>query len=147
MFVSEKLEVRTYAPLQVVDLTPDLSRLVSSMAIEKNLVDAVVTVYSKERASGLRVAHEDLELMSDALPLLKHSYANQPEMFEGEGLSERGLSFLANIFLQNSVSLPIVNRELALGASQSLLYYDLVGPRNVNLPVMLVPAVSYSTER
>ena len=103
------IEVPTQEGINIYNITPQVSAFLAETAIR----NGQVLVFSRHTTTGDRYLHNDLHLrpnIPDDEPMNAHSH-------------------LMAITLSTSEVIPVVEGQLALGTYQSILFFELDGPR------------------
>lgn len=139
---SQTLDIDTRENLEVVDITPQITRLIEASGIqngfaiiasrhtttalfvnefEERLVQDIKTFFEKLVPAENKYLHNDIHLR-DCPP-------EEPE---------NAHSHIISMLLSNSESIPVVDGSLTTGQWQSIMFVELDGPRNRTLQVQLI---------
>ncbi|MGK7907363.1 MAG: secondary thiamine-phosphate synthase enzyme YjbQ [Synechococcus sp.] len=136
------VEIETEAGIQLYNLTPHIQEL-----LEKSLVTSGhILVFSRHTTTALAVNEYEERLLEDiktylaklAPPddrYLHNDLHLRPNIPADE--PENAHSHLMAITLSNSEMIPIVDGKLALGTYQSVLLFELDGPRRRTVSVQI----------
>jgi secondary thiamine-phosphate synthase enzyme len=136
------LEVETEPGIQIYNLTARIQEFVQSTAIAQGQV----LVFSRHTTTALAINEDEPRLYED-LRVYLQKLAPEKEMAIGDKLHrywhndlhlrpnipadepENAHSHLMAVTLSTSEVIPIINGQLALGTYQSILLFELDGPR------------------
>jgi secondary thiamine-phosphate synthase enzyme len=131
----EALEVSTTEPLQFVDITDSVARLVRNLG----RWSGTVTVFSRHTTAAIRVQENEPLLLDDLRQLLlrlappdaAYGHNNFDRRTEHMHPDERpnGHSHCLHLLLGSSEHIPVVNGSLMLGEWQRVFLVELDGPR------------------
>jgi secondary thiamine-phosphate synthase enzyme len=132
--VSKLLEIDTEAGISIHNLTPDIENLVASTGIEHGQV----IVFARHTTTALAINENEERLLEDVKVHLRklapesEKYLHndlhlRPNIPDDEPMNAH--SHLMAMMLNTSEVIPIVNGKLALGTYQSVLLFELDGPR------------------
>jgi secondary thiamine-phosphate synthase enzyme len=126
------LEVRTTERVDIVDVTADVAD-----AVPDDIEDGICTVYVPHTTAGVIVNEREGRLLTDIENALER-LVPRDEGYEHDAIDDNADAHLRAILLGESVSVPIVGGDLALGTWQSILFVDGDGPRRRRLRVATV---------
>ncbi|USZ73458.1 secondary thiamine-phosphate synthase enzyme YjbQ [Natronosalvus halobius] len=129
-----ELEIQTTDRLDVVDVTS---------TVEDALSDAVesgtCTVFVPHTTAGVIVNENERRLLADLENALERLLP-RGDGYEHDAIDDNADAHLRATILGESVTVPIVEGELALGTWQSILFVDCDGPRRRRLRVTVLSA-------
>ncbi|UTF55472.1 secondary thiamine-phosphate synthase enzyme YjbQ [Natronosalvus rutilus] len=129
-----ELEIQTTDRLDVVDVTA---------TVEDALPDAVesgtCTVFVPHTTAGVIVNENERRLLADLEDTLEQLLP-RGDGYDHDAIDDNADAHLRAIILGESVTVPIVDGELALGTWQSILFVDYDGPRTRRLRVTALSA-------
>jgi len=133
---SGSISLNTRGNTDICDITKELERLVA----ESGLTSGTLTVFCPSSTSGLTTvefepgAVADLKRMFEELAPSGRDYAHNATWDDGNGHSHMRASLLGP-----SLSVPFVEKTLALGTWQQVVYLDFdIRPRRRELVVQMV---------
>ena len=133
---TRSISLRTRGFSDVHDLTPSVRQIVE----ESNIAEGIATTFVPGSTAGITTiefeegALEDLREAIERLIPQEREYAHNTRWGDGNGFSH-----IRAAILGPSVSIPIVNRELALGTWQQIVVIDFDNrPRSRNVIVTVV---------
>ncbi|MCX6035875.1 MAG: secondary thiamine-phosphate synthase enzyme YjbQ [Chloroflexi bacterium] len=133
---SGSISLNTRGNTDIRDITKELERLVA----ESGLTSGTLTVFCPSSTSGLTTvefepgAVADLKRMFEELAPSGRDYAHNATWDDGNGHSHMRASLLGP-----SLSVPFVEKTLALGTWQQVVYLDFdIRPRRRELVVQMV---------
>ncbi|MGK7912652.1 MAG: secondary thiamine-phosphate synthase enzyme YjbQ [Synechococcus sp.] len=134
--------IETEAGLQLHNLTPNIKKLLS----ESSIANGYVLVFSRHTTTALAVNEYEERLLADIKTYL-NKLAPQGDRYLHNDLHlrpnipddepENAHSHLMAITLSNSEMIPVVDGQLALGTYQSVLLFELDGPRRRTVSVQI----------
>ena len=139
--INEIIEIKTDQGINIYNVTP---------LIEKNLVatsikNGQIVVFSRHTTTALAINENEERLLEDVKVHLK-KLAPESEKYLHNDLHLRDVppdepmnahSHLMAMMLSTSEVIPIVDGKLALGTWQSVLFFELDGPRKRTLFVQI----------
>jgi secondary thiamine-phosphate synthase enzyme len=123
------LDVETTERIDIVDITSDVSESLPADAEE-----GVCTVFVQHTTAGVVVNEPESRLLSDINTCLDELIP--PEEYEHNAIDDNAESHLQAMLLGESVSVPVIDGELALGTWQSILFVECDGPRTRSVEVV-----------
>ena len=134
--------IETEADLQLYNLTPHIEALLA----ESSIANGHVLVFSRHTTTALAVNEYEERLLTDIKTYL-NKLAPKGDRYLHNDLHlrpnipadepENAHSHLMAITLSNSEMVPIVEGKLALGTYQSVLLFELDGPRHRTVSVQI----------
>lgn len=125
---SDRIELATTAPLQIVDITAALrERLAAS-----GLCNGLVTAFSRHTTARVNINESEAQLQRDMVTFLKRLVPRDGDYLHNlEPVDDRdnAHAHLLGLFIGASESIPVEGGALALGGWQSLFFVELDGPR------------------
>ncbi len=129
------LSIATVEPIQFVDLTDRINRLLADERVEHGQV----TVFSRHTTAAIKINEAEELLLEDFKNLLsrlcpQHHGYNHNDMSRRKppiAPDERpnGHSHCMHLLLSTSETIPVIDARLALGAWQRVFMVELDGPR------------------
>jgi secondary thiamine-phosphate synthase enzyme len=130
------IEVRTTELLDVLDVTSRVEQ-----AIPADLDRGVCTVFVRHTTAAVVVNEHERGLLTDVERTLER-LVPRGEGYEHDRIDDNADAHLRAMLLGESVSVPVVDGELALGTWQSVLFVECDGPRTRRLEVVVTAAAS-----
>lgn len=126
------IEVRTSERVDIVDVTAEVAAGLPS-ALEGGLC----TVYVPHTTAGVVVNERERGLLADLESALERLVPRE-DGYDHDAVDDNADAHLRATILGESVTVPVVDGELALGTWQSILFVDCDGPRRRRLRVTTV---------
>lgn len=123
-----RIELATTAPIQLIDITDQVRRFVTSSGIK----DGLVTVSCLHTTARINVNEREEKLERDMLTFLKRfvprdgDYLHNLDPVDGR---DNAHSHLIGLFMNSSETIPIAKGTMVLGEWQSVFFIELDGPR------------------
>ncbi|MDG5820543.1 secondary thiamine-phosphate synthase enzyme YjbQ [Natronococcus sp. A-GB7] len=127
-----QLDVQTNERVDIVDVTADVAD-----AIPTELEDGLCTAYVPHTTAGVIVNEHEDRLLSDIENALER-LVPRGEGYAHDAIDDNADAHLRATLLGESVTVPVVDGELALGTWQAILFVDCDGPRRRRLRVTTV---------
>ena len=133
-----RIELATTAPIQLIDITDQVRRFVTSSGIK----DGLVTVSCLHTTARINVNEREAQLERDMLTFLKRlvprdgDYLHNLDPVDGR---DNAHSHLIGLFMNSSETIPLAGGAMLLGEWQSIFFIELDGPRErrrIELQVM-----------
>lgn len=131
------IEIETAFGINIYNITPQIKDFI----VETGIKNGQVLVFSRHTTTALAINEDEVRLLEDIRVFLKklapetNRYLHNDLQFrivpENEPMNAH--SHLMSMMLNNSEVIPIVDSNLALGTWQSVLFFDLDGPRKRNV--------------
>ncbi|WP_254526098.1 secondary thiamine-phosphate synthase enzyme YjbQ [Natrinema caseinilyticum] len=126
------VEVRTSERVDIVDVTSDVAE-----TIPAETDDGICTVYVPHTTAGVIVNEHESRLLSDVERALERLVPRDEE-YGHNVVDDNADAHVRATLLGESVTVPIVDGDLALGTWQSILFVDCDGPRTRRLRISVV---------
>lgn len=127
------IEIETAAGINIYNITPQIKDFIAETGIK----NGQVLVFSRHTTTALAINEDEERLLADIKVFLKklapetdcylHNDLHLRIVPEDEPMNAH--SHLMAMMLNNSEIIPIVDSNLALGTWQSVLFFELDGPR------------------
>ena len=123
-----RIELATTAPIQLIDITDQVRRFVTSSGIK----DGLITVSCLHTTARINVNEREEKLERDMLTFLKRfvprdgDYLHNLDPVDGR---DNAHSHLIGLFMNSSETIPVANGAMVLGEWQSVFFIELDGPR------------------
>jgi secondary thiamine-phosphate synthase enzyme len=131
--INKLIEVETDSGINIYNITPEIEKLIASTAIN----NGQVLIFSRHTTTALAINENEERLLEDVKGFLKklapdserylHNDLHLRDVPEDEPMNAH--SHLMAMMLSTSEVVPIVDGLLALGTYQSVLFFELDGPR------------------
>jgi secondary thiamine-phosphate synthase enzyme len=126
------LSVKTDRPTQLVDVTPDVQRFVSSAKITSGLCH----LYVPHTTAGIMInEHADPDVATDVAGALDRLVPSNGPYLHGEGNSD---AHIKAVLTGTSLTIFIEDGKLVLGRWQGIFFCEFDGPRDRHLHVKIV---------
>ncbi len=131
--VKEVVNIKTSQRVEIVDITPDIEKIVQGCAVTKGLVN----VFSRHSTSAIIINENEQRLLRDIKNSLE-TLIPQNEDYAHNIIDNNADSHLRGVLMGGSQCIPLDKGKLELGTWQSIFFVELDGPRNrkVNLTVI-----------
>ena len=138
---NELLEIETAPGIEIYNITPQVIDILTATGIN----DGQVIVFSRHTTTALGINENEERLIED-LKVYLRKLAPESDKYLHNDLHLRDVppdepinahSHLIAMTLNNSEVIPIMNGKLALGTWQSVLFFELDGPRKRNVLVQV----------
>lgn len=139
--INEIVEVETEKGINIYNITPQIVKLIQANTIK----NGQVIVFSRHTTTALAINENEERLLEDVKVHLQ-KLAPDTEKYLHNDLHLRDVppdepmnahSHLMAMMLSTSEVIPIVDGQLALGTWQSILLFELDGPRKRNVFVQI----------
>ena len=127
------VELKTDSGIGIYNITPQIKDFLQSESIR----NGQILVFSRHTTTALAINEDEVRLLEDIKNYLRklapetvpylHNDLHLRDVPEDEPMNAH--SHLMAITLSSSEVIPIVDGKLALGAYQSVLFFELDGPR------------------
>lgn len=131
--IHKLIEVETDTGINIYNITPEIEKLIASTGIH----NGQVLVFSRHTTTALAINEDEERLLKDVKVFLRklapeserylHNDLHLRDVPEDEPMNAH--SHLMAMMLSTSEVVPIVDGKLALGTYQSVLFFELDGPR------------------
>ncbi len=131
--VNKLFEVETAQGINIYNVTSEIEKLIASTSI----TNGQVIVFSRHTTTALAINEDEQRLLEDTKVYLRklapeserylHNDLHLRDVPEDEPMNAH--SHLMAMTLSTSEVIPIVDGKLALGTYQSVLFFELDGPR------------------
>ena len=128
------LHVETTDRFDIVDVTAEVRD-----AIPADFEDGLCTVFVRHTTAGVVVNEHEQRLLGDIESYL-HDIVPREDGYAHDAIDDNADSHLRTLLLDESVSVPIRDGDLALGTWQSVLLIECDGPRTRSLSVTCTPS-------
>jgi secondary thiamine-phosphate synthase enzyme len=132
--INKLIEVETTAGINIHNLTPQIEALVSSTSIQ----NGQVLVFSRHTTTALAINEYEERLLADLKAFLQKIAPESDRYLHNDLHLRKNIppdepmnahSHLMAMMLNNSELIPIIDGKLGLGTYQSVLFFELDGPR------------------
>lgn len=140
--IHKTINITTESGINIYNVTPQIQEVITDSGIE----NGQVLVFSRHTTTALAINEYEERLLVDIKTYLE-KLAPPEDKYLHNDLHLRVVppdepmnahSHLMAITLSTSEILPIVDRQLALGTYQSVLFFELDGARNRNLFLQII---------
>jgi len=131
--INQIIEVETEPGISIYNITPQIVKLLETTGIN----NGQIIVFSRHTTTALAINENEERLLEDVKVHLKklappdekylHNDLHLRDVPDDEPINAH--SHLMAMMLSTSEVIPIVDGKLALGTWQSILFFDLDGPR------------------
>ncbi|HIK03157.1 MAG TPA: YjbQ family protein [Trichormus sp. M33_DOE_039] len=131
--INKIIEVETATGINIYNITPQIKEFLA----ETNIKNGQVLIFSRHTTTALAI-NEDEERLLEDIKVFLNKLAPETDRYLHNDLHLRVVpedepmnahSHLMAIMLTTSEVIPIVDSHLALGTWQSVLFFELDGPR------------------
>ena len=132
--VNQFIELETATEIDIHNLTPKIEAIIAKTGIK----NGQVIVFSRHTTTALAINEYEVRLIED-LKNYFHKLAPPSDKYLHNDLHLRDVppdepmnahSHLIAMMLNNSETIPLIDGQLALGKWQSVLFFELDGPRH-----------------
>jgi secondary thiamine-phosphate synthase enzyme len=137
------VSVVTRAPVEFVDITPALARVVDGLGLR----DGVLTVYTRHTTTGLLINEHEPLLLSDLQAMFErlvpengpfaHDDFERRTVNLTSGERRNGWAHCRAALLRTSESIPVADAQLSLGRWQRVLLVEFDGGQRREIAVTL----------
>ena len=125
---SKKIGISSNTRIELIDITSKIRDIIKKESYNNGLVNLFV----KHTTCGLIINEAEKGLLKDITDhLSKLIPFNAGYMHDR--IDSNADAHIKSVLLNPSITIPIENNNLVLGTWQSILFYDLDGPRNRNI--------------
>lgn len=136
------IELKTDKGIGIYNLTPEILKFLQAV----NIKNGQVLVFSRHTTTALAINENEERLLQDVkVHLRKLAPENETYLHNDLHLRdvppdepENAHSHLMSMMLSTSEVIPVVDGKLALGTWQSILFFDLDGPRTRTVSVQII---------
>ncbi|MEH1891529.1 MAG: secondary thiamine-phosphate synthase enzyme YjbQ [Nostoc sp.] len=131
--INKLIEIETEPKINIYNITPQLQDFLASTSIK----NGQILVFSRHTTTALAINENEVRLLKDIKIFLQklapesdrylHNDLHLRDVPEDEPINAH--SHLMAMMLTTSEIIPIVDGKLALGTWQSVLFFELDGPR------------------
>ncbi len=139
--INKFIELETEAGINIHNLTPKIEAIITNTSIK----NGQVIVFNRHTTTALGINEYEVRLLEDltnhfhklAPPTAKylHNDLHLRDVPPNEPINAH--SHLIAMMLNNSETIPLVDGKLALGTWQSVLFFELDGPRRRSVLVQI----------
>ncbi|MBD2355548.1 YjbQ family protein [Tolypothrix sp. FACHB-123] len=139
--INQLIEIKTEQGINIYNITPQIQDLINSTSIQ----NGQALIFSRHTTTALAINENEERLLEDIKVFLR-KLAPESEKYLHNDLHLRIVpedepmnahSHLMAMMLSTSEIIPIVDGKLALGTWQSILFFELDGPRQRTLFVQI----------
>ena len=140
--INEIIEIETKPGINIHNITPEIRRIITKSEIN----NGQALVFSRHTTTALAINEDEVRLLEDIKNYLR-KLAPADEKYLHNDLHLRDVPpdepinahshLMAITLLNTSEVIPIVDGKLALGTWQSVLFFELDGPRTRTLSVQI----------
>jgi secondary thiamine-phosphate synthase enzyme len=140
--INELISVETEPGINIHNLTPIIKKLLATTSIK----NGQVIVFCRHTTTAVAINENEERLIED-LKVHLRKLAPETEKYLHNDLHLRDVppdepmnahSHLMAMMLNNSEIIPIVDGDLALGTWQSVLFFELDGPRSRSILIQII---------
>ena len=139
-FITKTILTRTSRPIEIIDITGEVSAAVSQSGLESGQV----TVISLHTTAFININEKEGRLLEDMETFLKRmvpkdgNYLHNLKPLDGR---ENAHSHLLGLFMNTSETIPFSGGKLLLGQWQSMFFAELDGPREERKTLIQISGV------
>lgn len=139
---SDVLQLNTGSDISLFDITPQIKAVIEKSDIHNGFV----LINSQHTTTAITINEHEERLLEDIRRFLMHLVPKDNKYLHNDihlrdcpdDEPENAHSHLCAILLGSSESVPLVDKQLAMGTYQSIILVDLDGPRQRNVSVQIV---------
>lgn len=127
-YLTRTIARETVDPIQIIDVTDDVRKIVASCGLEKGQI----TLVSQHTTAFVNINEQEPGLLEDMITFLKRlvpkdgNYLHNIAPIDGR---DNAHSHLMGLFMNSSETVPFESGKLLLGRWQSIFLVELDGPR------------------
>jgi secondary thiamine-phosphate synthase enzyme len=130
---SRSIRVTTRKNRQILDVTPEIQRVVAESGIE----DGLALVFTKHTTTGLFINEKEGGLIQDVESVLS-KLVPADDGYLHDRVDDNAASHIQALMLSPSVVVPVEGGSLAVGTWQSVLLAERDGPRTRTVIIKVV---------
>jgi len=140
--INQIIDIQTKAGININNITPIIQEKITDSKIK----NGHVLLFSRHTTTALAINENEIRLLED-LKVYLRKLAPETDKYLHNDLHLRTVppdepknahSHLMAMTLNNSETIPIIDGKLALGTYQSILFFELDGPRQRTLLIQIV---------
>jgi secondary thiamine-phosphate synthase enzyme len=127
-FVHHRILLATAAPIQVIDITPQVQALFETTGIR----DGILTLISPHTTAHVNLNEREEMLQRDMVDFLTRWVPREADYLHNRHTVDdrpNAHAHLMGLFMNATETIPIVDGRLMLGGWQSIFFIELDGPR------------------
>lgn len=128
------IEVKTTAPVEVVDITPAVQD-----AVRSSQADGLVCLSAPHTTAGLMICEADDKLLDDFKRVGERLVQTVGPFTHDKNDNPNAGAHILSAIIGSTELVPITRGKLDLGTYQHILFYELDGPRHRRVEVRLLP--------
>lgn len=129
------IEVSTSERAELVGVTADVAA-----AVPEGAESGICVPFVPHTTAGIVVTEAETRLLSDIERMLEQ-LVSRGEAYEHDEIDDNADAHMRATLLGESVTVPVVDGDLALGTWQSILFVECDGPRTRRLQVTTTPGL------
>ncbi len=140
--INQIIDIQTKAGININNITPIIQEKITDSKIK----NGHVLLFSRHTTTALAINENEIRLLED-LKVYLSKLAPETDKYLHNDLHLRTVppdepmnahSHLMAMTLNNSETIPVIDGKLALGTYQSILFFELDGPRQRTLLIQIV---------
>ncbi len=140
--INQIIDIQTKAGININNITPIIQEKITDSKIK----NGHVLLFSRHTTTALAINENEIRLLED-LKVYLRKLAPETDKYLHNDLHLRTVpphepmnahSHLMAMTLNNSETIPVIDGKLALGTYQSILFFELDGPRQRTLLIQIV---------
>jgi len=130
---SKSINVSSNSRIELINITSKINDIIQ----EEGYVKGILTLFVKHTTCGIIINEAESGLLKD---MKNHLSKLVPfnAGYEHDKIDSNADSHIKSIFINPSITIPIANNKLNLGTWQSIIFYELDGPRNRRIDLTYV---------
>lgn len=125
MIFKDKIKINSSKRTEIIDITLKIQAAI----VKSKIKDGIINIFSKHSTSAIVVNENEEGLLSDFERILNDIIPSENN-YKHDMIDNNADSHLRSFFLGSNASIPITDKELAIGTWQSIFFIELDGPRN-----------------
>ncbi len=127
-----KLALKTQRTTEAIDITSEVTQMIK----ESGIIRGTALIYTPHTTTAITINESESGLLEDlSSQMLK--LVPKGKGYKHDRIDHNAHAHIMASIIGPSVSVPVVNGELALGTWQSVLFIELDGPRSRNVLVQV----------
>ncbi len=139
---TKEIEIESKQKAEIIDLTKDINKAIT----ESKIKQGIACIFTRHTTTAIRVNENEERLLEDMQQKLEE-FAPKNKNYLHDDIHLRkcppneplnGFAHLKALVLNTSETIPINEGKLCLGKWQSVLFFELGGPRKREISIQLI---------
>ena len=123
--ISKNISISSKERIELIDITIKIRELIKNEGYKQGLVN----IFIKHTTCGIIINEAESGLLKDIINHLSKLVPYKAGYLH-DRIDSNADAHIKSVIINSSIMVPIFNNDLAIGTWQSILFYDLDGPRN-----------------